>query len=114
MMKFPSFIKVPKHKRFNVEPRYYDPVKEEIEQRTERIRLEVEQERAQTPGRRIRFEQPIERHRKEDFRASFLQAGIFFFFIATVVGYYYYGPQVFWGFLAFIPVYLFIRFKRLL
>ena len=30
-MKFPSFIKTAKYGRFNYEPRYYDPIKEEIQ-----------------------------------------------------------------------------------
>jgi len=129
MMKFPSFIRVPKYKRFNIEPRYYDPVKEEIEQRTERIRLDLEHEQRaermqynpdqtaeqlqQDTGRRIKLERPIERHRKEDFRSAFIQAGIFIFFIGTVFGFLYYGTQVFWALLVFIPIYLFVRFKRL-
>ncbi len=37
-MKFPSLLKTPSHRRFNIEPRYYDPVKEDIEQRTDRIK----------------------------------------------------------------------------
>ena len=32
-MKIPSIIKTPKHNRFNFEPRHYDPVKEEIEEK---------------------------------------------------------------------------------
>ncbi len=41
-MKIPSIIKIPKHQRYSVTPRYYDPVKEEIEQRTSRIKKELE------------------------------------------------------------------------
>lgn len=40
-MKVPSIIKIPKHQRYEVTPRYYDPVKEEIEQRTSRIKAEL-------------------------------------------------------------------------
>jgi uncharacterized membrane protein YhaH (DUF805 family) len=40
-MKLPSLVRVPKYKRFNFEPRHYDPVKEEIKNRTERIRSEL-------------------------------------------------------------------------
>ena len=36
-MKFPSLSRIPKNKRFNFEPRYYDPIKEDIQNRTERI-----------------------------------------------------------------------------
>lgn len=37
-MKFPSLLKTPSHRRFSIQPRYYDPVKEEIEIRIDRIK----------------------------------------------------------------------------
>ncbi|MBL6444863.1 hypothetical protein JMN32_00990 [Fulvivirga sp. 29W222] len=40
-MKIPSLFKTPRNQRFNITPRYYDPVKEEIEQRTSRIKKEL-------------------------------------------------------------------------
>ena len=41
-MKFPSILRVPRHRRFNIQPRYYDPIKEDIENRTARIKREME------------------------------------------------------------------------
>ena len=41
MLKLPSLIKKPKHQRFHVAPRYYDPVKEDIANRTKRIKAEL-------------------------------------------------------------------------
>ena len=32
-MKFPSLIKIPRHQRFHLKPRYYDPIKEDVENR---------------------------------------------------------------------------------
>lgn len=40
-MKIPSLFRLPQHKRFNYIPRYYDPVKEDIANRTERIKKEL-------------------------------------------------------------------------
>jgi hypothetical protein len=40
-MKLPSLFKTSQHSRFDVKPRYYDPIKEEIEQRTSRIKREL-------------------------------------------------------------------------
>ena len=37
-MKFRSFVKLPRYKRFDFEPRYYDPVKEEVEKRERLIK----------------------------------------------------------------------------
>ncbi len=36
-----SFIRLPKHKRFNYTPRVYDPVKEELNQRKQKIQSQV-------------------------------------------------------------------------
>ncbi len=36
-----SIFKLPKYKQFNYEPRYYDPIKEEREERIRQIKLEM-------------------------------------------------------------------------
>jgi len=41
-MKLPSISKIPKFKRFDYQPRYYDPAKEELQERVERITREHE------------------------------------------------------------------------
>lgn len=41
IMKVPSIFRLPKYQRFEIQPRYYDPVKEDIEKRTDRIRKEI-------------------------------------------------------------------------
>ena len=41
LKKIPSFFNTPKNRRFNLEPRYYDPVKEELSERESRIRHEM-------------------------------------------------------------------------
>jgi hypothetical protein len=43
-MKFPSIFKTASHQRFAIKTRYYDPIKEEIEERTSRIKKELEAE----------------------------------------------------------------------
>ena len=57
-----SLFKTPKHKVFNYKPIYYDPVKEEFDERVARIRASMEteekqktrEERLYYPGRTIR------------------------------------------------------------
>jgi hypothetical protein len=49
-MKLPTIVKLGKYHRFSLTPRHYDPIKEEIEQRTEAIRRELEEEGVLTPG----------------------------------------------------------------
>lgn len=41
-MKFPSIFNSVGPSRFDIKPRYYDPVREEIEQRTARIKRELQ------------------------------------------------------------------------
>jgi hypothetical protein len=41
MMGIPRFIKLPKHRTFNYSPRYWDPEKEEREERIRRIKQEM-------------------------------------------------------------------------
>lgn len=43
-MKFPSLFRTTAPMRFDVKPRYYDPIKEELEERTSRIKRELEEE----------------------------------------------------------------------
>lgn len=40
-MALPGFFKKPEHKRFNIEPRYWDPAKEERDERENRIKAEL-------------------------------------------------------------------------
>ena len=40
-MKLPSIVRVSKPRRFDITPRHYDPIKEEIEQRTLAIKKEL-------------------------------------------------------------------------
>src|SRR5690554_2743632 len=43
-MKLPSIVRIANPKRFNVTPRHYDPIKDEIEQRTSAIKRELQEE----------------------------------------------------------------------
>jgi hypothetical protein len=43
-MKFPSIFRTASPMRFDIKPRYYDPIKEELEERTARIKSEMEEE----------------------------------------------------------------------
>ena len=50
-MGIPRFIKLPGHKRFNYTPRYWDPEKEEFEERVRRIKQEMGVEVPRDPNR---------------------------------------------------------------
>jgi len=50
-MGIPRFIKLPKHKKFSYSPRYWDPVKEEREERIRRIKAEMGIDMPSNPNR---------------------------------------------------------------
>ena len=51
MMGIPRFIKLPGHKQFNYSPRYWDPEKEEREDRVRRIKQEMGIDMPSDPNR---------------------------------------------------------------
>lgn len=132
-MKLPSIFRTASHTRFDIKPRYYDPIKEEIEERTSRIRLELEQEgRLEKLGEVSGSESP--RGLGSGIRGSFAQRGIrpkdtnlvstagiirtilFFSMIIGVFGYMYLGPDIIYymiyGAGAIITVYYLFRFLK--
>lgn len=41
-MKVPSLFRIPRYQRFNIVPRYYDPIKEEMDERTSAMKRELD------------------------------------------------------------------------
>ncbi len=112
-MKFPSLTPLPNHRRFNIEPRYYDPVKEDIEARTSRIKQEISQvgeggSSYQVSGISGSFS------RKANYtkNANILQMVIILLLIILIGGYLLYGNDIFYIFLLIVPVYFYIRIRK--
>lgn len=90
-------------------PRYYDPVKEEIKERTERIKQEMEgREKGEYVPSRISFE----RKTSSVPNSSFLQILIAAILGSLIIGWLYYGNQVFYAVWLVVPAYLFFRLKK--
>lgn len=107
--KFPSLIRLPRNKQFDISPRYYDPVKEEIAERTKRIEMELKGKTSEAfkPGK-ITFE----RRTQSVPNTSFLQLAIAAGLGLLLVGWLFYGNQILYlGWLA-VPVYLYFRFRK--
>lgn len=108
-MKFPSVFRSTSYSRFDIKPRYYDPVKEEIEQRTSRIKKELEAEGAIiNDGNESDFyyksgiKGSFAQHRgiKERATNPFTSTGmirslIFLILTGSLGGYIYLGPVIF-------------------
>ncbi|MGM0944787.1 MAG: hypothetical protein ACQEW9_06335 [Bacteroidota bacterium] len=109
-MKFPSIFRTASHSRFDIKPRYYDPVKEELEQRTSRIKQELEAEgklgEITEEERLKRYETGIrgafaqhqgirERNTSIMTSTAMIRTLIFLFLITGLSGYIYLGPVIF-------------------
>jgi hypothetical protein len=109
-MKLPSLFRTAQPMRFDIKPRFYDPVKEEIEQRTARIKKELQMEgklpyeegydsendsfRGSTLRGAFTKGSPIKGKSSTSFtNTGFLRLLIFLVLIVLVFGYVYYGPD---------------------
>lgn len=128
-MKFPSVFRTSNPSRFDIKPRYYDPVKEEIDQRTSRIKRELEEdgiipkdridsEFSYQSGIRGSFAQHrgIKEKNPNPFTSTaMIRSMIFFILLGTLGGYIYLGPVIFEYILYFTllvaAIYFFFRLK---
>lgn len=108
-MKFPSIFRTAAPMRFDIKPRYYDPIKEEIAERTARIKKELEEEglldpdgneaQARSYGGGIRGAFSQYRGIKPKNQSMFsstamIRTLLFFGMIIAAFGYIYIGPQI--------------------
>lgn len=111
-MRFPSFIKVPGNRRFEIEPRYYDPVKEEIAERTAFIKHELAGRSSPESGGYVPGKITFEKKTKTAPNSSLLQLLIALVLGLTVVGWLYFGNQIFYSLWLVVPLYLFFRLRK--
>jgi len=129
-MKFPSIFRTAAPMRFDIKPRYYDPVREEIEQRTSKIKHELEAEGLIDPNGENNFQgfgsgirgsfaqyKGIKQRENVNIFAStaMIRTLIFLLLLGSVFGYIYFGPIVF-EYLAYLValvagLYFFFRLK---
>lgn len=128
-MKFPSVFRTASPMRFDIKPRYYDPVKEEIDQRTSRIKKELEADGILTKdgvdsgfsyqsGIRGAFAQHRgikERSTSVFSSTAMIRSLIFFILLGGLGGYIYLGPVIFEYLLYFSAIvagiYFYFRLK---
>ena len=109
-MKFPLFSRMPRYKRFDFTPRYYDPVKEDIQNRMTRIEGELRTMEAEDHRRQIQhaYSSRLRRNKSTDF----MQLVLILIFLCTFFGWIYFGNAVFYVFIVVFPVYLYFRTRR--
>lgn len=121
MIKFPSlFGRIPKHQRFNYEPRYYDAKKEEREAREERLRLELtgEADDYSNGKYRSRISGAFKSSRKTskttspELSALVVRLGIMLLLTVMLIAWLQWGQVAFYLLLLIVPVYIWVRFFK--
>jgi Flp pilus assembly protein TadB len=123
-MKFLSvFTKAPKHQRFSYTPRFYDPQKEEMEERESRIKLELAREKGEEinedlTSHRRRISGAFQAARKRNnpvsagTNATMLRLGILLFMVVFIIAFLEFGRPVLYSLILFVPFYFYLKFKR--
>lgn len=91
-MKLPSIINIPAYQRFKYEPRFYDPIKEDIDGRRKRIKRQIDGDRRRgTDSSITRIKGAFARRVPHEGKSSFLRLTIGVILFSGVVGFLYFG-----------------------
>lgn len=104
-MKFPSLFRLPSSQQFEIKPRYYDPVKEFVEQR----RSLVNSKHGKGEKSRITFER---RKTSAGMGTSLLQLIIAVVLGSMIVGWLFIGNDIFYFGLILVPFYFYFRIRK--
>jgi hypothetical protein len=116
------FTKAPKHQRFNYTPRFYDPQKEEMKEREERIKLEVSRSKGEEPEEPLSYRSRIagsfqaarKRSKGESgggISPTLIRLGILLFITILLIAFMEWGRPVLYSLFLFIPFYFYLKFK---
>lgn len=111
-MKFPSLSRMPRHKRFNFEPRYYDPIKEDIKNRIERIKGEIDDVSRQNYREHIKSAYESKMSRSHS--GSVSQLILIVIMLGAFFGFIYYGNIALYVFLCVFAVYVFLKIRKVI
>lgn len=109
-MKVPSIFRLPKYQRFEIQPRHYDPVREDIEQRTNRIKKEISLAREGKEVESIR--DAFKARRASNKSADLFQVLMIIIIAVSLGGYVFYGANVYFALFLLLPLYIILRRKR--
>ncbi len=118
MINLPSLMKKTKYQRFHVTPRYYDPIKEDIENRTSRIKSELG---LADDNVDLGFNSQISGSFRKNMKHAkgngmgqtmMLRLVIMIVLVMFAGGFVYIGSDIFYLALLYIPFYLWKRFKK--
>ncbi len=109
-MKIPSLSRLPGYKRFNFEARYYDSIKEDIKNRTERIKGELKITSTQSHSEffKTAFSNRVKREKSSDF----MQLLLIVILMGSIGGWIIFGNIALYIFIFIFPPYLFFRTRK--
>jgi len=91
-MKLPSIINIPSYQRFKYEPRFYDPIKDDIDGRRKRIRRQIDgDKRRGTESSQSRLEGSFARRVPHEGKSSFFRLIVGTILFSGVVGFLFFG-----------------------
>lgn len=114
-MKIPSLFRTPRYQRFRIEPRYYDPVKEEMEEREAAIRQEMmANSESDLNARKSRLSGGFKRARSSSGSATFMQLIIMVMLSFLIFGYLYLGNIAVYVFALVGSLLLYLKMRRII
>ena len=126
-MKIPGlFVKSAKYHRFEYKPRYFDPKKEEHEEREARLRKEVALEKGEVPAEeespydhRARMRGAFHSARKrsapvtkDEPNYAIIRLGILLVISLLLVGFFQWGGKVVYALFLVFPIWIYLRFFK--
>jgi hypothetical protein len=108
-MKIPSLVRVPKYKRFNFEPRHYDPIKEDLKNRTELIEQQLKNNSSDTAIKQRISETFVRDKHRTGGKLNGLQIALVFLLSASFVGFLYIGFYAF--FITGVIILIYVLFQ---
>jgi hypothetical protein len=110
-MKIPSLSRLSNYKRFSFEPRYYDPVKEDIQNRTQRIKQELKI--TSTNDHREQLKSAFNHRARREKSSDIMQVFLIILLLGTFVGWMIYGNVALYAFALAFPLFLYFRTRKL-
>jgi hypothetical protein len=119
-MKLPSiFTKAPAHKRFSYTPRYYDPLEEQRKEREDRIRNQISLEKGEEVSEyrtriagSFRSSRKSQGSRMSNPSVALLRLLVLLVLSVWLIAFLQFGKDSIYLLLVFVPVYLFLRFRK--
>jgi hypothetical protein len=112
-MKLPTLSKLPKHKEFGYEPRYYDPEKERMRERRKHLEMIRDRDTSApdySSAQVIRgsFKRNARHHKQTDVSQMLFVTG----FAASALGFWFYGGHALWAAGILIAGYIWLKIRR--